>query len=57
MTYAKGPIVTVYGSSSPAENSLDYEQARALGRLLAQQGYVATGGYSGTMEGASRGAK
>jgi uncharacterized protein (TIGR00730 family) len=58
MSHSKGPIVTVYGSSSPAENSLDYEQARALGRLLAQQGYVvATGGYTGTMEGASRGAK
>ena len=58
MTHSQGPIVTVYGSSSPKEGSLDYEQARALGRLLAQQGYVvATGGYSGTMEGASRGAK
>ncbi len=58
MTHSKGPIVTVYGSSSPKEGSFDYEQARALGRLLAQQGYVvATGGYTGTMEGASRGAK
>lgn len=58
MTRSQGPIVTVYGSSSPAAGSLDYEQARALGRLLAQQGYVvATGGYSGTMEGASRGAQ
>jgi uncharacterized protein (TIGR00730 family) len=58
MSHSKGPIVTVYGSSSPKEASLDYEQARTLGRLLAQQGYVvATGGYSGTMEGASRGAK
>ena len=58
MSHSKGPIVTVYGSSSPKEDSFDYEQARALGRLLAQQGYVvATGGYTGTMEGASRGAK
>jgi uncharacterized protein (TIGR00730 family) len=58
MSHSKGPIVTVYGSSSPGEGSVDYEQARALGRLLAQQGYVvATGGYTGTMEGASRGAK
>ena len=58
MSHSKGPIVTVYGSSSPTEGSLDYEQARALGRLLAQQGYVvATGGYTGTMEGASRGAQ
>jgi len=58
MAHTKGPIVTVYGSSSPKEDSFDYEQARVLGRLLAQQGYVvATGGYSGTMEGTSRGAK
>jgi uncharacterized protein (TIGR00730 family) len=51
-------IVTVYGSNSPQDGEAEYEQARALGRLLAQQGYVvATGGYAGTMEAASRGAK
>jgi uncharacterized protein (TIGR00730 family) len=51
-------IVTVYGSNSPKDGEAEYEQARALGRLLAQQGYVvATGGYAGTMEAASRGAK
>jgi uncharacterized protein (TIGR00730 family) len=58
MPHLKGSIVTVYGSSSPTEGSPDYQQARTLGRLLAQHGYVvATGGYSGTMEGASRGAQ
>lgn len=34
-----------------------YEEARRLGRLLAEAGYaVATGGYSGTMAAASQGA-
>ncbi len=58
MPHSKGPIVTVYGSNAPKDGEAEYEQARALGRLLAQQGYVvATGGYAGTMEAASRGAK
>lgn len=58
MPHSKGPIVTVYGSNSPKDGEAEYEQARALGRLLAQHGYVvATGGYAGTMEAASRGAK
>jgi uncharacterized protein (TIGR00730 family) len=58
MPHSKGPIITVYGSNSPFEGHPEYEAARTLGRLLAQQGYVvATGGYAGTMEAASRGAK
>jgi uncharacterized protein (TIGR00730 family) len=58
MSHSRGPIVTVYGSNAPKDGEAEYEQARALGRLLAQQGYVvATGGYAGTMEAASRGAK
>jgi uncharacterized protein (TIGR00730 family) len=58
MPHSKGPIITVYGSNSPKDGEAEYEQARALGRLLAQQGYVvATGGYAGTMEAASRGAR
>ncbi len=58
MPHAKGPIAVVFGSNSPKENDLDYAAARELGRLLAQAGYVvATGGYFGTMEAASRGAK
>jgi len=48
----------VFGSNSPQEGEPDYAEARALGRLLAQAGYVvATGGYFGTMEAASRGAR
>ena len=58
MSHSKGPVAVVYGSNSPKEGDLDYAAARELGRLLAQAGYViATGGYFGTMEAASRGAK
>ncbi len=58
MSHSKGLIVAVYGSNSPTEGHAEYEAARALGRILAQNGYVvATGGYAGTMEATSRGAK
>ncbi len=58
MLHSKDLIVTVYGSNSPAEGHPEYEAARALGRMLAQKGYVvATGGYAGTMEATSRGAR
>ncbi len=49
--------ISVFGSASPIPGSAAYEDARQLGRLLAESGYsVATGGYSGTMAGASQGA-
>ena len=58
MPHPRGPIAVVFGSNSPQDGDLDYAAARELGRLLAQAGYViATGGYFGTMEAASRGAK
>ncbi len=58
MSHSMGPIAVVFGSNSPQEGDLDYDRARELGRLLAQAGYVlATGGYFGTMEAVSRGAK
>jgi uncharacterized protein (TIGR00725 family) len=51
------PVVAVFGSSAGAPGDAGYEEARACGRLLAAAGYVvATGGYGGTMEAASRGA-
>jgi uncharacterized protein (TIGR00730 family) len=51
------PVIAVFGSHAPAPGSQDYETARHLGRLLAEAGFgVATGGYSGTMSGASQGA-
>jgi len=50
--------VTVFGSSRPREGDADYEEARMLGRALAESGYSAcSGGYGGVMEGVSRGAK
>ena len=51
-------IITVFGSSRPLEGQPDYEDARALGRSLAERGFaVCTGGYGGMMAGVSRGAK
>jgi len=51
-------IVTVFGSSRPREGEADYAEALALGRALAARGFaVCSGGYSGVMEGVSRGAK
>jgi uncharacterized protein (TIGR00730 family) len=50
--------VTVFGSSRPREGEADYEEARLLGRALAETGYsVCSGGYGGVMEAVSRGAK
>ena len=50
--------ITVFGSSRPREGHADYEDARALGRALAAAGFVVcSGGYGGTMEAVSRGAK
>jgi hypothetical protein len=58
MPHAKGTVAVVFGSNSPQEGDRDYAAARQLGYALAQAGYVvATGGYFGTMEAASRGAK
>jgi len=51
-------IVTVFGSSRPETGDAEYEEARALGMALATSGLaVCTGGYGGTMEAVSRGAK
>lgn len=50
-------IITVFGSSRPQPQSISYESARKVGRLLAEAGYaVATGGYMGTMAAVSQGA-
>ena len=50
-------IVSVFGSSAPRPDSLDFQQARIVGRLLAEAGFaVATGGYEGTMTAVSQGA-
>jgi hypothetical protein len=54
----KEKIVTVFGSSRPQAGDADYEEARALGKALAESGFaVCSGGYGGVMEAVSRGAK
>lgn len=51
-------VVTVFGSSRPAEGDADYAEARELGWALASKGLVVcSGGYGGVMEAVSRGAK
>jgi uncharacterized protein (TIGR00725 family) len=49
--------ITVFGGAQPKEGSSGYEEARELGKNLAERGHVVlTGGYMGTMEAVSRGA-
>ena len=51
-------IVTIFGGSKCGENSTEYEEAKELGRRLAEAGFtICTGGYLGVMEAASRGAR
>ncbi len=51
-------IVTVFGTSQTQVGDADYEEARKVGRLLAEAGFAVTsGGYYGAMEAVSRGAK
>ena len=50
--------ITIFGSSLPAAGSAAYEEARRLGRLLAERGFaVCNGGYRGLMEASARGAR
>ncbi|AOZ72985.1 Rossman fold protein, TIGR00730 family [Boudabousia tangfeifanii] len=52
-----GPAVSVFGSARTPETEESYQQAREVGKLLAQAGYaVITGGGPGVMEAANRGA-
>ncbi len=50
-------IVSVFGGSAPQPGTPPYQEAQALGAALARAGWtVKTGGYTGVMEAASRGA-
>src|SRR6266508_6010037 len=50
-------IVTIFGGSKCREDSAEYGEAHRVGELLANAGFtICTGGYSGVMEAASRGA-
>jgi uncharacterized protein (TIGR00725 family) len=51
-------IVSIFGSAQPRPGAATYEEAYTLGKLLGEAGYIVmTGGYAGTMEAASKGAK
>ncbi|MBA2700322.1 MAG: TIGR00730 family Rossman fold protein [Chloroflexi bacterium] len=53
-----GPAVTVFGSARTKPDDPIYEQARLIGRKLAEAGYaVITGGGPGAMEAANRGCR
>lgn len=53
-----GPIAAVFGSGDPLPGSDAYQLAEQTGRALAECGYaVASGGYGGVMEGASKACK
>ena len=50
-------IVTIFGGSKCREPDPEYTQALRVGELLVDSGFtICTGGYSGVMEAASRGA-
>lgn len=52
-----GKIVSIFGSSRPKEDSLEYREAELLGKKLSETGLsVCTGGYRGVMEAISKGA-
>jgi len=53
-----GPAVTIFGSARLEEDSFYYHQAVKVGKMLANAGFsVITGGGSGIMEAANKGAK
>jgi len=50
-------IITIFGGSKCREGDPEYSQAVQVGEMLAEAGFtICTGGYSGIMEAASRGA-
>jgi uncharacterized protein (TIGR00730 family) len=52
------PAVALFGSARVKEGSRPYESARVVGKRFAERGWaVVTGGGSGVMEGANRGAQ
>jgi uncharacterized protein (TIGR00730 family) len=57
MSEPRERIVTIFGGSKCREPDPEYAQAMRVGELLVDSGFtICTGGYSGVMEAASRGA-
>ncbi|MDI1242684.1 MAG: LOG family protein [bacterium] len=55
---AHGRIITIFGGSKCGPESQEYQDALAIGRRLAEEGFtICTGGYLGVMEAASKGAR
>jgi uncharacterized protein (TIGR00730 family) len=51
-------IITIFGSSKPKPGEESYERAYLVGKTLAEAGFgICNGGYGGTMEAGSKGAK
>ena len=54
----KNKTITIFGSSLPKPGEKEYEDAYFIGSELAKKGFnVCTGGFQGTMDAASKGAK
>ncbi len=54
---APSAVVSVFGGSAARPGDPAYQEAETLGAALAREGFaVASGGYQGTMEAASKGA-
>jgi hypothetical protein len=50
-------IITIFGTSDTQPGNMDYDNAENLGKILTTSGFdIATGGYSGIMEAALKGA-
>ncbi|MGH2575003.1 MAG: LOG family protein [Ignavibacteria bacterium] len=51
-------VITIFGSSFTSSDEELYSQVQEIGKLLAENNYtVCSGGYAGTMEAVSKGAK
>lgn len=50
--------ITIFGSSSVSEDSIEYQNAYELGKLLGKSGFtLCNGGYGGIMKASAEGAK
>jgi uncharacterized protein (TIGR00725 family) len=53
----KMPVISLFGGANSIEGSYEYDTAEYIGEALGKHGFgIATGGYTGTMEAALKGA-